>query len=65
MTDSTCGFGGFCVRLAGHMGAHTRHPPKAVQRWDECKKLLAERQWVLDYLDFPTPDFGVTHDEQA
>jgi hypothetical protein len=36
-----------------------------VQRWDECKKLLAERQWVLDYLDFPTPDFGVTHDEQA
>ena len=58
MMDGTCGFGGFCARMEGHMGAHTRSPDPSVQRWDERKKLLAERQWVLDYLDFPTPNDG-------
>jgi hypothetical protein len=62
MTSSTCGFGGFCARLEGHMGAHTRSPAPAVQRWDERKRLLTERQWVLDYLDFPTPDIGELDD---
>ncbi|MEY2536140.1 MAG: hypothetical protein QOF29_4050 [bacterium] len=63
MTNDECGFGGFCTRIAGHMGAHTRCPHPSVRRWDERKKLLADRQWVLDYLDFPTPAAGRLLDE--
>jgi hypothetical protein len=65
MTNTTCGFGGFCARTAGHMGVHTRSPHPSVRRWDDRKKLLAERRWVLEYLDFPTPDVDGLLDEWA
>jgi hypothetical protein len=42
-----CGYGGYCVRIPGHLGAHTPNPLPATQAFDE--------QHILDRLNFPTP----------
>lgn len=46
-----CGFGGYCLRLAGHKGAHTPTPPPSTREWDRFE----HDERVLEALDFETP----------
>lgn len=59
-----CGFGGYCLRIAGHDGACTRTPLPGTRDWDERRAALMHENRVLAELDFETPWWADLNDPE-
>lgn len=59
-----CGHGGFCTRVRGHTGAHTRSPFPGTAEWDRVRgEGAVDAAVTLLLLDFPTPPWADLIDE--